>query len=55
MLIGTTNGNGVNWDNKSHTITIYRTSITITGARTKAEAIAICERNLVNFKAKREV
>ena len=50
MLIGTANGNGVNWDNNSHAITIYRTSITIMGARTKKEAIEICKRNLVNFK-----
>lgn len=50
MLIGTANGNGVNWDSNSHTITIYRTPITIVGARTKKEAVEICKRNLVNFK-----
>lgn len=50
MLIGTANGNGVKWDSNSHAITIYRTSITIMGARTKKEAIEICKRNLVNFK-----
>ena len=54
MLIGTANGNGVNWDNNSHAITIYRTSITITGARTKKEAIEICKRNLLNFKEVRK-
>lgn len=52
MIIGTVNGNGVRWNSNSHTITILRTSITISGARTKDEAIEICKRNLVNFIAK---
>jgi len=50
MIIGTANGNGVRWNSSSHTITILRTPITISGARTKEEAIEICKRNLVNFK-----
>lgn len=50
MIIGTANGNGVRWNASDHTITILRTPITITGAKTKSEAIEICKRNLVNFK-----
>lgn len=50
-VIGTANGRAVYWNEHTMAITIYGTSIMITGAFNKEEAIAICERNLNDFKA----
>lgn len=54
IKIGTSNERAVYWDDQAAAITIYGTSVTITGAVDKEKAIELCERNLKNFKAAKQ-
>lgn len=53
ITIGTTSGKITRYCEETKTIGVYGTSIKLYGARTKAEAIAQCERNLKGFVAVR--
>ena len=49
-IIGTVDGRDTYYNEKTATVWVVNTNIMIVGARTQAEAVECCERNLKNFK-----